>query len=495
LISKAILCAAVAGRYLHAMRIVHSDITPEHILFNESTEPRVPLYVFIREFGDPRRSSVPPRNPLYLPAKVLGLNRTQRTRRRPYWDIVCFGGLVYSVFTSGFTPETRLRYTDEAFWREWRLQGKPLPRPEGIPDLLWGIVEGCYSPNKADRPTFDSIVDSLDASADWYLEGTDPEQLRIYKDSVTAPVPAGFKWESRLTSLLVHVEHYEEIGHENGLMVCRERATGRYVARKRLSLPGGQDRDIQKPYEVIRFFRELQIQVALGRNRPADPMLYLPLEGFALLEDVLYIFVPYMPNGTLDDLRGPDQQTPTHLSLAIFGVAAAMEYVHKRKVIHHDLKGANVLLNEDFEPVIADFGWAQYSKHIGFQGRSILYASPEVLREDEDLWNLPAVDVYSYGVTVWSLLVDPDVLGRWASTDSDEFRAWIIRGQRFERPDNITETLWNLITQCWRQGAASRPTFREVTDRLIADRDWVIPGTELELLDPYIAKVEAIRDK
>jgi hypothetical protein len=82
---------------------------------------------------------------------------------------------------------------------------------------------------------------------------------------------------------------HEEIGYEKEV-TCAGSA-GFYDVKKRLSLLEGQDCDVSKVHGVIRFFRELQIHSDVGRNRPADAMFYLPLEGFTLVKDAFHIFV------------------------------------------------------------------------------------------------------------------------------------------------------------------------------------------------------------
>nr|GFB94832.1 probable LRR receptor-like serine/threonine-protein kinase At5g45780 isoform X1 [Tanacetum cinerariifolium] len=100
----------------------------------------------------------------------------------------------------------------------------------------------------------------------------------------------------------------------------------------------------------VQFQTELEmISLALHRN-------LLRLYGFCLT-----------PNGSVADrLRGCGRETPLldwsrrmHIAL---GAARGLLYLHEQcnpKIIHRDVKAANILLDENFEAVVGDFGLAK----------------------------------------------------------------------------------------------------------------------------------------
>ena len=96
-------------------------------------------------------------------------------------------------------------------------------------------------------------------------------------------------------------------------------------------------------------------------------------------------------------------------------LAAALDYAHRRGVLHRDVKPANVLLTADGEPQLADFNVGCCSKVDGagpadFFGGTLGYMAPEHLeafnpghpRPPESLDG--RADVYSLAVTLWELL-------------------------------------------------------------------------------------------
>lgn len=94
-------------------------------------------------------------------------------------------------------------------------------------------------------------------------------------------------------------------------------------------------------------------------------------------------------------------------------VCSAVQYAHQRLIVHRDLKPANILVGEDGEPKLLDFGIAKLLDPAGFDGLPELteihqrpmtpdYASPEQL---EGGAVTTATDVYGLGILLYELLV------------------------------------------------------------------------------------------
>jgi serine/threonine protein kinase len=88
----------------------------------------------------------------------------------------------------------------------------------------------------------------------------------------------------------------------------------------------------------------------------------------------------------------------------VFKCSRALEYAHRMGIIHRDIKPANILVTEEFDVKLADFGVAQLEEathtNIGNAG-SPAYMSPEQLT-DRELTH--QTDIYSLGVVLFQLL-------------------------------------------------------------------------------------------
>ncbi|KAH9315896.1 hypothetical protein KI387_024523, partial [Taxus chinensis] len=173
------------------------------------------------------------------------------------------------------------------------------------------------------------------------------------------------------------------------------------VAIKRLT-------DYHSPGGEAAFLREVEmISVAVHRN-------LLRLIGFCIASSERLLVYPYMQNLSvayrLRELKpgekGLDWPTRKHVA---FGAARGLEYLHEHcnpKIIHRDLKAANILLDEDFEAVVGDFGLAKLvdakKTHVTTQVRGTMgHIAPEYLSTGR---SSEKTDVFGYGIMLLELV-------------------------------------------------------------------------------------------
>lgn len=162
-------------------------------------------------------------------------------------------------------------------------------------------------------------------------------------------------------------------------------------------LPGNLTQDATF---LERFNREVEIIAHLQHPH------ILPVYDFGEYEGLPYIVMAYLSGGTLADViqRGPMELSAA--SRVVTQIASALDFAHQKGIIHRDFKPGNVLLDEQGNTYLADFGLAKITESSSqITGMMILgtpaYMAPEQSSPGE---LTPAVDIYALGVTVFQML-------------------------------------------------------------------------------------------
>ncbi|CAM8972219.1 unnamed protein product [Rhodiola kirilowii] len=157
------------------------------------------------------------------------------------------------------------------------------------------------------------------------------------------------------------------------------------------------------------FFTEINITSSLKHSH------IVPLAGVCLDQDCLISVYDLLPQGSLEEhlhgyKRKPRLPWETRFKIAL-AVAEALTYLHDecpRPVIHRDVKSSNILLSDDFQPQLSDFGlamWGPTSELSPTVTKDILgtfgYIAPEYFMHGKVS---DKIDVYSYGVVLLELL-------------------------------------------------------------------------------------------
>uniref|UniRef100_A0A0E0QU88 Protein kinase domain-containing protein n=1 Tax=Oryza rufipogon TaxID=4529 RepID=A0A0E0QU88_ORYRU len=229
----------------------------------------------------------------------------------------------------------------------------------------------------------------------------------------------------------------------------------------------------------------------LGRVRHRN---LLSLRGFYAGGDERLIVYDYMPNHSLLTHLHPHRGTPSshhhvplewprRVAIAV-GAAEGLSYLHHEAsphIIHRDIKASNVLLDAEFVPKVADFGFAKLIpdgvSHLTTRVKGTLgYLAPEYA-----MWGKvsESCDVYSFGVLLLELVSARRPLEKLPGGVKREIVQWaapLVERRRWERLADprlagrfdaaqlraVVET----AMLCTQSSAESRPAMAEVVDML-----------------------------
>lgn len=204
-----------------------------------------------------------------------------------------------------------------------------------------------------------------------------------------------------LKSATNYFSHQNKLGEGGFGGVYKGKLTnGKEIAVKRLSKSSGQG--------AQEFKNEVSLVAKLQHRN------LVRLLGFCLVGEEKLLVYEYVPNKSLDyflfDPMKQGQLDWRRRYKIIVGIARGMLYLHqdsRLRIIHRDLKASNILLDENMNPKISDFGMARIfggdqtegntSKVVGTYG----YMSPEYAMHGQFS---DKSDVYSFGVLVLEIV-------------------------------------------------------------------------------------------
>ena len=118
--------------------------------------------------------------------------------------------------------------------------------------------------------------------------------------------------------------------------------------------------------------------------------------NYSLSGDTPYLILPYCENGSVESMAGRcEEDDILHI---LHDVAAALEHLHSHNIIHQDIKPANILVDDDCNYLVTDFGIStdKVSEHSKGYGGTRAYMGPERFERDttpvfmNDIWALGA---------------------------------------------------------------------------------------------------------
>jgi hypothetical protein len=203
--------------------------------------------------------------------------------------------------------------------------------------------------------------------------------------------------------------------------VAIDRNTGRQVAIKYYAHRGGLDWSILS--------REVEKLAFLSADRYVVQLLDVGWNSTPA-----YYVMEYVERGSLEDRLRNEGPLPVEQAVSLFrDVAVGLVHAHDKGVLHCDLKPANILIDHEGRPRIADFGQSRLSHEQQPALGTLFYMAPE----QADLKAIPDArwDVYALGALIYAVLTGapPQRNGKTSAKSLDELEQTRDLGHRLDR--------------------------------------------------------------
>ncbi|XP_068453166.1 ephrin type-A receptor 2 isoform X1 [Clinocottus analis] len=190
------------------------------------------------------------------------------------------------------------------------------------------------------------------------------------------------------------------------------------------------------------------------------------------------IVTEYMENGALDRyLKDHDGEFPSFQLVGMMhGIAAGMKYLSDMSYVHRDLAARNILVNNNLECKVSDFGLSRVLEddpegtYTTSGGKiPIRWTAPEAIAYRKFT---SASDVWSFGIVMWEVMAFGE-RPYWDMSNHEVMKA-INEAFRLPAPMDCPSAVYQLMLQCWLQDRSKRPRFGDIVnllDKLLRNPD------------------------
>ena len=190
------------------------------------------------------------------------------------------------------------------------------------------------------------------------------------------------------------IEHLIAEGGTSSVYLATQESLQRHVAIKLL-------RKFDNPEQLTRFLNEGQIIASLNHRN----VINIHDIGVAA-GGRPYICMEYLEGGDLD-ARIPNKVDPKDALRWLEAIGNCLEFVHRKGIIHRDIKPGNILFHKDGTPILTDFGTAkQQQSDAKLTLEGVAFGSPYYISPEQATSKRldRRTDIYSLGIVLYEML-------------------------------------------------------------------------------------------
>ncbi|KAL7720797.1 Protein serine/threonine kinase [Entamoeba marina] len=201
--------------------------------------------------------------------------------------------------------------------------------------------------------------------------------------------------------------------------------------------------------------------------------------GAVFIPTKICMVTEFAQYGSLQDLIDKRKKEPIDNTIKmkiLLDCSKGIEYLHSNGILHRDIKPDNFLVlsldtSVQVYAKLTDFGSSRtinmlmtnmtFTKGIG----TPVYMAPEVLNGGK---YKKSADIYSFAITLYETMIWDEA---YPNTDKKFKFPWkvaefVMKGERLPKPDTMNESIYLLITSCWKQEAKERYSIEDVIKKL-----------------------------
>jgi serine/threonine protein kinase len=186
----------------------------------------------------------------------------------------------------------------------------------------------------------------------------------------------------------------------------------------------------------------------------------------------ILIIMDYAENGTLANFINDNKDKEHDWSFntgLIKQMTLGLVYIHHENIIHRDLKSMNILLANNYQAKISDFGLAKTKDISSSRSKDIKgtlrWMAPELLKGKK---HSEQSDIYSLGMVIWEIAAKSTIPFR--DIDNSSLYFHIIKNGKETIPVGTPQNIHNIIQQCWKDDLDERITLKGILEEIGVDK-------------------------